>query len=102
MLGGHVLTGVLARIEWQWYPAARIKGYAVARTRGEWSAKGTVEYVDVFNVSRKPLFFVVPHAKGRWRWPIVELHLERSVENGIEAKRFVARLGKPLPGDAPR
>jgi hypothetical protein len=87
-----VIQGVVAAIKWQYYTAAAINGYSVARTKqGQWSASGIVVLADAFKMAQRPLVFVAKHKKGEWRWPI------QSMAIGPDGHRWTATLGPPLP-----
>lgn len=65
-------------------PASLRWGYAQAAVLGRWSVSGadgqlrlTAEIVrtDTMRVAQRPLVFEAPHAKGAWRWPVLELQM---------------------------
>lgn len=73
-----MLTGAVGQIQWGYYLAAQVHAYAVARdaVSRRWSLTGTVVLPNAYNLAQRPLFFVVPRAKGdAWRWPIQALTL---------------------------
>lgn len=84
------LNGLTARLDWHYYPAADIYGYAVRRSkdRRQWTLSAVVVYANAFNLTQRPLTFVAVHAKGEWRWPVVDLTL-------IDGHALTARLGPP-------
>lgn len=83
------ITGVVGQIKWSYYVAAAINGYTVTRSEtGAWRLSGTVVLSDAFKLAQRPLMFVAPHAKGEWRWPIIELD--------VGANQLQAILGEPL------
>jgi hypothetical protein len=87
MPGGSI-TGVVGQIKWSYYVAAALNDYTVTRSEtGEWRLSGTVVLSDAFKLAQRPLMFVAPHAKGEWRWPILDLDLG--------ANQVRARLGAP-------
>jgi hypothetical protein len=87
-----VIEGVVAAVKWQYYTAAAINGYRVARTKdGRWSASGIVVLADAFKMAQRPLVFVAKHKNGEWRWPI------QSMAIGPDGHRWTAALGPPLP-----
>jgi hypothetical protein len=87
MAGGSI-RGVVGLIKWRYYHAAAINGYTVTRGQtGRWSLRATVVTADRFKMAQKPLLFVAPHAKGEWRWPIVDLEIRDGV--------VTAQLGMP-------
>lgn len=86
---GGTITGVKARIDWSYYPAAALLHYTVTKGTAGWRVSATVVASDSFKLSQAPLVFVAPHAKGEWRWPITQW--------SIEGGRLTAALGAPLP-----
>ena len=87
--GGRI-RGVVGIVKWAYYNAAAINGYTVTRSGdGRWSLTANVVQKDDFKITQRPLFFVAPHAKGEWRWPIETMR----IENGM---KLVAALGAPL------
>lgn len=83
------ITGVVGQIKWAYYVAASINGYTVTRTpTNEWSVRGTVVLSDAFKLAQRPLFFVAPHEKGEWRWPVRRIHF-------VEPNQLVAELDPP-------
>lgn len=84
-----ILRGVVGRVEWGYYVAAGIEGYTVScGDDKQWRLRATVITSDPFKMTRRPLRFVAPHAKGTWTWPIESLRLEGGV--------LTAALGTPL------
>ena len=83
------VRGVLAAIKWQYYVAAKVHGYTIARLGGKteaWTVVATVVERDGFKLSQQPLVFAAIHDKGAWYWPIESFTLS-------EAGRFEGRLG---------
>jgi len=89
---GATISGVVGQIKWAYYNAAAVNGYTVGRVKTRagitWTLVATVVMVDKFKMSQRPLYFVAPHARGAWRWPIVDFDLTGG--------RLVADLGPPL------
>lgn len=86
MGSGLQIRGVIGQVKWSYYVAAGIHGYTVQRDQaGAWSLRGSVVVSDAFKLSQRPLFFVAPHAKGEWRWPLQSSELVAGV--------LTARLG---------
>ena len=87
-----MIRGVVGRITWGYYQAATIEGYTVVgqgpTTARRWSLRGRLVLADPFKLSRRPLVFVAPTAKGTWRWPLVSL--ERIGDT------VTAQLGPPM------
>jgi hypothetical protein len=84
------IQGVIATVVWGYYNAAAIEGYTVTfSAAGAWSATGRVVMSDSFKLSQRPLMFVAPFDRGRWRWPITSMHVHEG--------QLVAELGEPLP-----
>jgi hypothetical protein len=71
------VRGVSASLRWGYYLAASLGAWAVTHPDGDgpWTLTATVESLDAYRVAQRPLGLVVPHAKGAWRWPIVELQI---------------------------
>lgn len=90
------MKGVVGQITWGYYTAAAINGYTVTRAgRGaeaQWTLVGTVVIADGFKLMQRPLFFVAPHAKGEWRWPITSIDMGPNVG----PNQIRATLGHPL------
>jgi hypothetical protein len=85
----------VGQIRWAYYVAARLEGYAVSRDdAGIWRLSGRVVISDAFKLSQRPLMFIAPHAKGEWRWPILELT--------VDCGQVRARLGALESSDAKR
>lgn len=98
---GAVLRGVVGKLQWGYYDAAKIEGYTVTRNKRTrmWSLRATVVpgSANAFNLKQKPLRFIAPYvipAKGgkpaekkQWEWRVDDGDLA----NGV----FVARL-EPL------
>lgn len=86
-----MLTGVVGVIRWHYYTAAQVEGYTVTRSKDgrRWSLTATVVLADQFKMSQRPLTFSAKHAKGEWRFPI--LNLER------RDHMLTAQLGPPEP-----
>ena len=81
------IRGTVAAVKWSYFTAAAINGYTVTRDResGRWSAAGNVVLHDAYKLTQRPLFFVVPHKRGAWRWEIFSFD--------FSGGRIVARLG---------
>jgi hypothetical protein len=83
------ITGVVGQVKWGYYNAAAINGYTVVRNlHGRWSVSGQVVISDAFKMSQRPLFFVAPHQKGEWRWPMETWRVSEG--------RLTADLGMPI------
>jgi len=76
--GQAIIRGVVAQVRWAYYTAAAVEGFTVVRAQAprrpgvppRWSLTARVVTADPFKMTQRPLLFVVPHAKGRWQWPI--------------------------------
>lgn len=66
------ITGANGVLQWGYHRAAQVPQWSVIREEGQWTLSGTVESVDAFRVTQRPLKFVTPN---NWRWPIVELQM---------------------------
>jgi hypothetical protein len=99
MPGWGIIRGVVGHIDWghidsAYYHAAALNGYKVTRSpRGAWQLRGLVVMADAFKLRQQPLWFVAPHARGAWRWPIRSLEFETSQG----PTHLVATLGPPEP-----
>ena len=91
-MDAHTITGVVGKITWSYYNAAAVNGYTVGRVKTKrgitWSLSATVVMTDRFKLAQRPLMFVAPHARGVWRWPIVDFELHGG--------HLVAQLGPPV------
>jgi len=87
-----VLSGVVGHIKWAYYTAAQIEGYAVSRSQDGriWSLVATVVLSDAFKMAQSPLTFVAKHAKGEWRFAILE-----PPTLNPDTHQLTARLGPP-------
>src|SRR5688572_5998497 len=93
-VGYRPIRGVVGRIDWGYFPAAAVNGYAVKRLAdGTWSLRGTVVTFDAFKIRQRPLIFVAPHKDGEWRWPVRSLDLS----TGIGPRQVIGTLGPQLP-----
>ena len=80
------MTGAVGSLRWFYHEAASVANWTVARTDdGGWGLSGTVQQANTFWLSQRPLVFVVPRAKGAWRFQIITLQ--------IEGARLAATLG---------
>lgn len=80
--------GVVARLEWGYYVAAAINGYTLTGQGDTWKVRGAVVMADAFNLSRRPLRFIVPTKPfGDLAFPV----LEHTIVGG----HLSARLGPP-------
>jgi len=90
----EVIRGVVGRIDWGYFAAAAINGYAVRPCAdGSWTLRGTAVSVDAFKIRQRPLIFVAPHKDGEWRWPIRTLDLGE----GRGPREIQGTLGAQLP-----
>jgi hypothetical protein len=84
------LTGVVGRIDYGYFPAATLEGFTITRTpAGVYRLRGRCVQANTFNLSQRPLVFVVPTQLGDWRYPIEDL----TIADG----HVSARLGPPIP-----
>lgn len=89
MKGGGSIRGVVGKITWSYYEAARLENYRVRRSpSGQWSLTARIVLADAFKLKQTPLRFVAPTQKGDWIWPIVQLD--------IQAGSLTAQLGPPM------
>jgi hypothetical protein len=70
-----MLSGIHGRVDWGFRQAAAITRYSVTRDPKGWRLSATLDRPDAFALSQRPLKFVAIHARGEWRWPIVELSI---------------------------
>jgi hypothetical protein len=90
----RAIAGVIGRIEWGYFVAAAIHGYALQpQADGTWALTGTVVSFDAFKIRQRPLIFVAPHKDGEWRWPLRTIDLGE----GHGPRALVATLGAQLP-----
>lgn len=70
------LTGVEASLRLGYASAATLGAWSVVKQDdGSWSVTATVISADTFRVTQRPLVFEARHAKGAWRWPVLELQI---------------------------
>lgn len=90
----RAIRGVVGRIEWGYFAAGAINGYAVRQLAdGAWSLVGTLVSFDAFKIRQRPLIFVAPHKDGEWRWPMTTIDLGE----GSGPRELRATLGPQLP-----
>jgi len=90
-----MVAGVVGHIRWGQYTAAAINGYHVTPTnkaRTTWKLHATIVLADPFKMTQAPLVFVAKHAKGEWRFPIVDMPRRR---DGLYQGPFAATVGAP-------
>lgn len=74
--GQMAVRGVVARVEWGYFTAAKINNYSIRRARnGDLNLVATAVEVNAFNLRQRDLIFVAPHRKGEWRWKVRSLDL---------------------------
>jgi hypothetical protein len=81
------VRGVEGAIRLGYYPVGTLRAWIVTRMDDTWSLTATVESLDVFRASQRPLTFVARHKDGRWVWPIQTLQ--------ISGGSLTASLGPP-------
>ena len=62
------IRGLRATVRWGYHEAAILGAWTVE----ERTLTATIERVDRFRLAQQPLVFVAPHARGSWRWTMVE------------------------------
>jgi hypothetical protein len=68
------IAGVSASLRWGYSSAATLGAWSVTkREDGCWTLRSVVIVSDTFRVAQRPLVFEAAHAKGSWRWPVLEL-----------------------------
>lgn len=73
------ITGVTASLRWGYTSAAALGAWTLTkREDGRWSLKAAIVSLDTFRVAQRPLVFEAPHAKGAWRWPVLELQAAKA------------------------
>jgi hypothetical protein len=89
-----VIRGVVGRIDWGYFAAAALNGYAIRPCAdGSWTFRGTVVTFDAFKIRQRPLVFVAPHQDGEWRWPVTAFELGE----GHGPRECQGTLGPQLP-----
>lgn len=95
---GALLTGVVAKLQWGYYDAAKVEGYSARREKQTkfWRLRARVVpgTVNAFNLRQKPLRFIAPYvvpAKDgkkpeqlQWEWLVEDADLS----NGILTARL--------------
>ena len=70
------IEGVAASLRWSYSQAAALGPWTLTkRDDGNWSLAAAIVAVDTFKVAQRPLVFEARHAKGAWRWPVLELQV---------------------------
>lgn len=102
MIGREVIRGKVARIDWEWYPAATIEGFTMAvGTDGQWHVRANLVSSNAFNMSRGQeagrLMFIATvklrEKKREWRWPVERI----DTGSALGPREIVATLGEPFP-----
>ncbi len=88
MFNTVTVKGAAGAIGWGYQPAGTLRNWTVTRIGGVWNLTATVDQVDSYRVSQRPLVFKAPHKDGSFRWPIVG---ELQIVDGA----LTARLGPP-------
>lgn len=72
------VRGALGSVRYGYLQAAQVTDWTITRDPDSKALRlaATVASRDAFRLSQRPLAFVATHAKGAWRWPIVELQDE--------------------------
>ena len=87
-MGAICLTGKIAALEWGYHRAATVKTWTVRAVQGGGghTLVGLLADVDAFRLQQRPLVFVVRHAGGVWRWPVLALTIaEKAIEGRLGA-----------------
>ena len=72
-----VVTGTTGELRWGYLPAARVASWTATMESPEaWRLRASLETVDAFRVTQRPLTFVVRRPSGEWRWPMPELQID--------------------------
>lgn len=66
------MRGVSGRVQWGYQVAAILPTWELTGNADGGTVTGPAVSLDTFRVSQRPLVFVVPRAKGSWRWPLIE------------------------------
>lgn len=86
-----MIRGIVARLDWGYFPAAAINGYTVTRRGDRWSLVAQIVHRNAYNLDQRPLHFIAPYRGGEWRWELREFRIadDRPV--------LIGTLGPPLP-----
>lgn len=71
MGNGVTVTGAQGLLKWSYHEAASLGAWTVTTVEGKRTLSASIVQSNASRVSQRPLVFVVPHATGAWRWPIV-------------------------------
>lgn len=72
-----VLNGESAVLRWGYHQAAALYDVTVTKNdQGVWTLSSRLEHQHAFRLSQRPLVFCLTHAKGVWRWPVIELQIQ--------------------------
>lgn len=70
------VSGVAASLAWGYTSAATLGAWQASRQDdGRWRLTAQLISADTFRVAQRPLRFEARHAKGAWRWPVIELQM---------------------------
>ena len=76
-------TGTAAQLRWGYHSAATLRDWTVSKDEhGSLRLSASVVRANTFQLSQRPLVFVVSHPKGFWRWPVTELQNEGASVSG--------------------
>lgn len=84
---GLTVRGVAGELRWGYHLAGTVGAWTVTKEPTHWTLSATVDQIDDFTVSQRPLKFVATHAQGAWKWPIDTLE--------IQGASLVGTLGPP-------
>lgn len=85
------IRGLVGEIRHSWHLACELRDWTVVQDETQRSLTATFVRPDIYRLAQRPLMFVAPHAKGAYRWPILELEMSGAA--------VTARLG-PLERSA--
>ena len=86
-MGISSLTGASATLHWSYYVAATVGAWTITKTEEGWALAASLQTVNAYRITRRPLVFVFAHPKGSSRWPVLSLELTSTTLN--------ASLGSP-------
>ena len=86
------MTGQEATLRWGYYAPAVLHSWTLAKADEDphYTLTATVVRVNTFQVSQRPLAFVVVTKSGSWRWPILTLQI-----NGTSLHATLGQKEKP-------
>ncbi len=66
------INGVSAELKWEYHKVATLTGWKVEGKPGAWRLSASLQDVDDYRLSQRPLVIVTPNG---WTWRVLELQI---------------------------